>query len=473
MEPEVLAEGFTEALQEIDELDDALYDRFRGIFEVNRELDRTLVSFQANKTEPYYRWYKYKEAFSSSLVKYLLQSYRVPLGIVFDPFAGIGTALFSALELGYSSEGIELLPIGQQIITSRYSASKLRDDSVIARLEHWRRNLPWESVEVFEAINVLRITSGAYPPNTETSVMKFLTALQLEEPIAQKLLLTALFCVLEQVSYTRKDGQYLRWDYRSGRLNGQNKFDKGKIYPFNQAILLKLDQIISDLSNLNVQGDFLSGNGHPSGHLELHCGSSLDLLPTLASNRFTSIITSPPYCNRYDYTRTYALELALMGISESQILALRQSMLSCTVENKQKSLLSFNPNWQISIDICDNLDLLQAILNYLEEEKNKGTLNNTGIPRMVRGYFYELACVLQECARVLKPGGYMFMVNDNVRYAGAAISVDLILSAIAEELGFVIEKIQVLPLDKGNSSQQMGIHGRRSLRKCVYAWRKN
>jgi len=65
------------------------------------------------------------------------------------------------------------------------------------------------------------------------------------------------------------------------------------------------------------------------------------------------------------------------------------------------------------------------------------------------------------------------MVNDNVRYAGASISVDMILSAIAEELGFCVENILVLPNGKGNSSQQMGEHGREELRKCVYIWRKD
>jgi hypothetical protein len=30
----------------------------------------------------------------------------------------------------------------------------------------------------------------------------------------------------------------------------------------------------------------------------------------------------------------------------------------------------------------------------------------------------------------------------------------------------------VLPNGKGNSSQQMGAHGRDVLRKCVYIWRK-
>ncbi len=64
------------------------------------------------------------------------------------------------------------------------------------------------------------------------------------------------------------------------------------------------------------------------------------------------------------------------------------------------------------------------------------------------------------------------MVNDNVRYAGASIPVDLILSDIAAELGFNVDKILVLPNGKGNSSQQMGAHGRDLLRKCVYVWRK-
>jgi hypothetical protein len=46
------------------------------------------------------------------------------------------------------------------------------------------------------------------------------------------------------------------------------------------------------------------------------------------------------------------------------------------------------------------------------------------------------------------------------------------LSKIAEEIGFKVENILVVPQGKGNSSQQMGCHGRESLRKCIYVWRK-
>ena len=204
----------------------------------------------------------------------------------------------------------------------------------------------------------------------------------------------------------------------------------------------------------------------------LHPGSCLELLPKFEAGAYDVILTSPPYCNRYDYTRTYALELALLGVNEAGLLKLRQEMLSCTVENRAKDLLRMNPAWKSAVAAADEHELLQSILRYLESQRELDLLNNTGIPRMVRGYFYEMACVIAECARVLKPGAPLIMVNDNVRYAGASVSVDIILSEIAQKIGFDIESILVLPNGKGNSSQQMGSHGRDPLRKCVYVWRK-
>ena len=73
----------------------------------------------------------------------------------------------------------------------------------------------------------------------------------------------------------------------------------------------------------------------------------------------------------------------------------------------------------------------------------------------------------------MKSNAPLIMVNDNVRYAGASISVDMILSAIAEKLGFYVENILVLPSGKGNSSQQMGEHGRDELRKCILCVEEN
>ena len=119
-------------------------------------------------------------------------------------------------------------------------------------------------------------------------------------------------------------------------------------------------------------------------------------MPSLPTETYRAIITSPPYCNRYDYTRTYALELALLGVEEKELSALRQQMLTCTVENREKDLLAANPAWSDPIAAADGNPLLQAILSYLNQQKAEGRLNNNGIPRMVRGYFYEMACIIAE-----------------------------------------------------------------------------
>lgn len=337
-------------------------------------------------------------------------------------------------------------------------------------MQRWAKSPVWEKSEKKVELPELRITKGAYPESTKEAIERYLAACEQENDKVKAVLHFALFCVLESISFTRKDGQYLRWDYRSGRRQGKKIFDKGQILSFEQAISEKIQEIITDLSPAKQSS--LSPVAKKQGEIFLYSGSSLEVLPRMPKESFDAIITSPPYCNRYDYTRTYALELALLNIDEKGLVKLRQEMLSCTVENRAKDLLAINPLWTGALSAADEQELLQTILKYLDEQKAQGKLNNNGIPRMVRGYFYEMACIIAESARVLRPNAPLIMVNDNVRYAGASISVDLILSSIAEKLGFSVENILILPNGKGNSSQQMGEHGREALRKCVYVWRK-
>ena len=316
------------------------------------------------------------------------------------------------------------------------------------------------------------ITENAYPPETVAAIERYRGALQQENDKVQAILRLTLLCVLEGISYTRKDGQYLRWDARSGKQRpGTKAFNKGEILAFDAAITAKLKEILSDIRDAETPLTLFPVK-RTMKDIRLFKGSCLEVLPTLETASYGAVVTSPPYCNRYDYTRTYALELAMLGLTQAEVSGLRQEMLSCTVENREKNLLKICPQWTPFIEAANQQKLLQTIYTYLEHEKASGALNNNGIPRMVRGYFSEMACVIGECARVLKPNARLFMVNDNVRYAGVSISVDTILSDIARSLGFEVENILVVPGKKGNSSQQMGTYGRVPLRKCVYVWRK-
>ena len=156
-------------LGQIEELDKSLIEYFPDTLVIDNALTRKLVSFQANKTRTYYRWYKYKEAFSADLVEYLFRKYRVAEGKILDPFAGAGTALFACSSLGYHSEGIELLPIGQKIIRANVLSRGANKQRIVSGLESWVLQKPWNADGEIKDFEVLRITDGAYPQKTHTT----------------------------------------------------------------------------------------------------------------------------------------------------------------------------------------------------------------------------------------------------------------------------------------------------------------
>ncbi|HHL40634.1 MAG TPA: site-specific DNA-methyltransferase [Deltaproteobacteria bacterium] len=451
-----------------------LYQKFADKLIVNPELTRALVSYQANKSAPFYRWLKYKEAFSSELVKYVLDRFRPNAGRtprVLDPFAGAGTTLTTSSKEGWKATGIELLPIGIAAIRARLSADKVNIKSFKYYLDHLGK-YSFDIASNKYTFPHLRITEKAFSKKTEKALSSYVAFIEnIKNEDTRYLFWFACLSILEDVSFTRKDGQYLRWDSRSGR-SLRSSFNKGNIPDFRTAIISKLHIIFDDLKKRN--------GGTFSKNVKVVEGSCLTELAKLPAESFDLIMTSPPYCNRYDYTRTYALELAFMGHTEEDVRNLRQTLLSATVENKTKRK-------QLALEYCtaDRMDRYEAavkaftnqralheVLDILYEAREQGSLNNNNIPNLVENYFFEMNIVIHELSRLLAPGGHVVMVNDNVQYHGEEVPVDLILSDLAQNAGLNVDHIWVLPRGKGNSSQQMGAHGRNEIRKCVYVWSK-
>jgi len=460
-----------------------LYDRFASRLVTNRQLDRKLVSFQGNRKLPFYRWLKYKEGYSADFVRYIIEELGVKPGVLLDPFAGTGATLFVGRAMGWDTIGIELLPVGFFAMEGRLAAETV-DPAAFKRAVAKAQAVDWEArYDPAFALSHVPITRRAFPDPTERAIAGYRAYCSgIRDARVKKLFELAALAVLESVSYTRKDGQYLRWDHRCKRDRLKSHFDKGRIEPFRPAVLAKLREIERDLSAGGREHDglFTAGGEPRIGSVDLRRGSCLDLLPGLPNRSVDFVITSPPYCNRYDYTRTYALELVFLGADNDAINSLRQAMLSCTVENKTKVAALRNQYerggrgdvFARVMEAFEGQDALQEILAILEGLGAEGELNNVNIPNLVRNYFLEMSFVLYELSRILRKRGKIVMVNDNVRYAGEEIPVDLILSDLSERFGLRASHIWKLPRGKGNSSQQMGNHGRSELRKCVYVWDK-
>lgn len=463
----------------------ALEQHYATLIQHSARFNRRLVSYQANKAAPLHRWFRFKEAFSAQLVELLLNSCDVKEGDrVLDPFAGSGTTLFTAQLKGIHSVGIELMPVGRAIWQAKRDAYRVSVDA-LEDARNWLAALKVENTGA--TFPHVAITQGAFPASQENALMYYQQQIMthVTDETVRSLLNFALLAILETVSYTRKDGQYLRWDWRSEKWQKRSqqrllagkplpqKFDKGNIKDVRTALLDILDMMIKDVVSIQHAKPLSAEN-------ELMVGSALALLPTLAPDQFQAVITSPPYLNRYDYSRTYALELAFLGLKHDDFLTLRQSLLSATVENRSKRewLIAFyeqlerGQEAQRMMTLIETHSALQEVFEAIQLRAQQGQLNNKGVVPMITGYFLEMGFILYELCRVLKPNGWLAMVNDNVRYGGEVIPVDLLLLDLGKQLGLMPMAVEVIPQGKGNSSQQMGKYGREALRKSVIFWQK-
>ena len=288
------------------------------------------------------------------------------------------------------------------------------------------------------------ITEKAFPAGTESDLANARAFIStIGDPDTKLMLDMACMSVLESVSFTQKDGQFLRWDQRSGKSRSA-MFHKKTIWRLKDALERRLDEMFRDLALVHE----LYGKGAPC----FVVGSSLEYLEKLPSGSYDMAITSPPYANRYDYTRSYALELAWLGVDQEGFKALRQKMLSSTVENKSKlqwlvDTYSDPRLVQSAIEMYENQAALHEVLEVLREAQTQ--LSNRHVVRMMEGYFLEMAVVVAELGRIITPGGVVAMINDNVQYHGQEVPVDFILADFAEQSGFVCEHVWTLPRGKG------------------------
>lgn len=397
---------------------------------------RNLVTYVPNKREPVYNWFKFKEGFSRTLVEQMLNIWSIDSSeIVLDPFAGCGTTLLTCKDLGYKAIGVDILPVA--VFVSRV---KLEDSYDLRELKSAINELiDAEYREPRSSFPDVPIIDKALAKDIQLELLFYKERiLEFPSPIKEFLLL-GLISILEEVSYTSKDGQFLR-------------LVEKKIPSVRNALLRQLQKMHRDICERESQLF-----RHKKGRAEIILGDARYLiLPPEHDGKVGVVITSPPYLNRYDYSRTYALELCTLFVDNFEGLReIRHSLLRSHIESKEPEHRELNI--PALSEILDNLD-------------NK-TLNNERIPIMIRGYFEDMNLVLKGLYKTLRPGGLIALVVANARFEGELVPVDLILSEIAESHGFKTEKIWVTRY-KGNSSQQMGKYGRIPVRESIVFWRK-
>ena len=361
-----------------------LESKYREAFE--HRLDwRRLVTYVPNKELPIYNWFKYKEGFSRELVARLFKEFGLQEhDIVLDPFAGCGTTLLAAREFGLEGVGIDILPTS--IFVTKAKLRNWPDLDLLLQSVQKLLAIPFQDPS--GAFPNVRIINLAFSKETQRDILFFKEQIaNFEQPIRDFLLL-GLLSILEAVSKTSKDGQFLRL------------VDKPAL-AVRDALRSTLLKMISDLSEARIFGP------PTRGKTVLLRGDAREMcLAQRFEGKVSAIITSPPYLNRYDYSRTYALELCLLTVkSHRDMVNLRHSLLRSHVESRE------HEGKQVFLPALDEI---------LREMRSK-PLNNERLPVMVQGYFEDMNLVIRNMAAYLKPGGHIALVVANAQFAGESV----------------------------------------------------
>ncbi|MBQ3260099.1 MAG: modification methylase [Alistipes sp.] len=465
-----------------------LENRYWKITEITDKFSRQSVSYQLSKKDRLHRWLKYKEGFSSELVRILFKDLGLNVGDnVLDPFMGSGTTALVAQMEELNSIGFDVLPMSKIAILAKsavydYDLGEL--NALILEIE--ALNTPHNYNNVTPYIST---TKDGYPEQTAKD-LAFYEEYFAKSNYSKEAMLLLKLCTLntlENIGYSKKDGQYLRWDCRCPKIiraseerqkKGKKPFavilNKGELPSLKIALLNELKNVVEDIQYIQTT---IRPAQTKCNFIE---GSALFEITSIEANSVNGVVSSPPYCNRYDYTRTYAMELAYLKVSDIGVRKMRQDLLSCTVESKSKietlknhySSIGREQDFDRIYNIIKSNPVLHEILEALKQRDKNGEVNNRGIIPMVEGYFTELTFIFAELYRVCVSGAKIAFVNDNVRYAGEVIPVDYLTTMLAESLGFVPRIVYTLKQQKGNSSQQMKKYGKVNLRKSITIWEK-
>lgn len=414
-----------------------LENKYKAFFEERPDC-RRLVTYVPNKNLPLYNWFKYKEGFSRELVVQLFRKFALQPGdIVFDPFVGCGTTLLAGKEFGIQGVGIDMLPTS--VFVAQAKLTEWPDIDLLLRATQKLTSTPFR--EPLSSFPDVKIVNLAFTKKTQSELLFFKEEIETFEQPVRHFLMLGLLSILEGVSSTSKDGQFLRLVEKT-------------IPPVRNALRSVLAQMIADLSEIRMFGY----PAQTKAKTLVTQGDAREMcLPRKYIGNVAAIITSPPYLNRYDYSRTYALELCLMTVkSHKEMVNVRHSLLRSHVESREHE---------------GKLIDLPALKEILRGVRSK-PLNNERLPIMIEAYFEDMNLVVRNMAAYLKPGGRVALVVANAQFNGENVPTDLMLCELAAEVGLRTESIWVTRY-KGNSSQQMAIYGRRPVRETILFWRKD
>ena len=409
--------------------------------------DARSASNDQNKLRPEDRaihdWYRFVLSFPPHLVRNYLERLEVRSSdTVLDPFCGTGTTLVECKKLGIPSVGIESNPMA-------VFASSVKVDWSVApeALSGYAKEVAGSTLKILE-------NSGiddwiGVPPNQPDGNGH--SPLRRLGPEQSKLLLKnsispiPLHKTLVLLDKAERYGDPALWRYgrlalakalaRIGNLKfgpevglGRIKDDAPVVNTWLEGIRMIADDVNLAKERANVPAQVFKAD-------------SREAQQVLSPNSIDAVITSPPYPNEKDYTRTTRLESVILGMfrDRQHLRSLKQDLIRSNTRGVYKSDTDDR-------EVAQHHEI-QKIADAIERrrvELGKTSGFERLYPRVTQLYFGGMARHLASLRSALRTGARLaYVVGDQASYLRVMIRTGQILADLAESLGYRVIDIDL------------------------------
>ena len=393
----------------------------------------------------FHSWYQFVLGYPPHLVRYYVYKFGITTGhVVLDPFCGTGTTNLECKKLNIHSLGLEANPVvcfASRVKTNwQLSASDLRQafGEIIACAS--------SSLDKFglsEDVSLFVQPQRGKPLSVEPILTEDQRVVLPKDFISPKPLRRVLILrqCIEQVSDDGIRDVFLLALANLVVNHAGNVAFGPEIYttkPKKDVHVLDffyrlVDRMICDLdSQPSIAGtaDIVHGDARKvSDYFPTHLGE-VDF-----------VITSPPYPNEKDYTRTTRLESVILGLvsSKQSLRAVKEQLLR---SNSRNIFVADNDQ-----DYIRSFDSINRIAREIEE-KRIHLKKTSGFEKMyhkiVKHYFGGMYRHFQTLKPLLSPEARLaYVVGDQMSFFRTHIQTAKILAEIAETLGYKVEEIEL------------------------------
>ena len=389
-------------------------------------------------------WYRFVLSFPPHLVRDYLERFGLtPRHRVLDPFCGTGTTLVECKKRGIPSVGVEANPMAH--FASQVKVDWSPDGK---RLQAHARKVADAALEI---LNLQGIDDNASLLQHERPCNPKVHLRSLPEE-SQKLLLTnsisplplhKTLVLLDCISKSRNDGyrQHERLAlakalvYSISNLHFGPEVGVGPVKQDAPVVDLWFQEVSSMASDLGVP------SGMRAVPTEVYACDSRESLTVIRPRSIDAVITSPPYPNEKDYTRTTRLESVLLGFlhDRSGLRGLKRGLVRSNTRNVYKG--DDDDQWVAS---HPEVQRIASAIEARRIELGKTSGFERLYAKVTRLYFGGMARHLADLRELLRPGARLaYVVGDQASYLRVMIRTGQSLADIAQSLGYRLEGIDL------------------------------